>query len=223
MNLRPLCCAAAVALLPACFGPRTSIVSNKAPTAVLAPKRVFVISHLVDRRAGLNWGDEFAQAFEARAAEGLKRCGAEVAAYRVSGIETDSGEALVRQVKDFKPDSLLKVQKTHGLAAAGGGVLLNADYDVTLLQDAPAPAAGAKAKDDEKDKTKDKAKAKDKDALKTAWRASVSFKPSDHSFGVRTFTQDAQSFADEILGKLLADGFFPGCPPAPKPPPASGT
>jgi len=196
VSVRPILYVAAAALMSACFGARTSIVSNKAPTAVLSPKRVFVLSSLVDRQAGLNWGDEFAQAFETRTAETLKRCGAEVASYRISGIETDSDEGLRTQVKDFKPDTVLRVQKTHGTAAAGSGALLAAAYDVALLQEALAPAAGDK----------------DKNALKTVWRASANFTPSVHPFGVQTFTQDGQAFADEILGKLLADGFFPGCP-----------
>ena len=183
--------AAALALAFAGCAASTHFVSNKSKDANPSPRRIYVASHLLDMRAGPNFGENFAGGFDARLTEDFKACGTEVLINEATGHDLDDGE-LTSRIESFKPDTVLMIHKTQW-SVNRLGVLTNATYGFDFLEipDKAGARPGRKARP------------------KAVWRSTMSFRPVDTMLSAWK-TQGA-SVADDLVKRMQDDGFFPGC------------
>ena len=189
--LRTFRVATLAVLLSGCAA-TTRFTSTMAPGANISPKRIFVASHLVDSRGGVNFGEKFAAGFDLRLAEAFKACGVQVLLKSSTGLELDGGE-LAKQLDGFKPDTMMVIRMTHGTVNQYGR-LLRATYGFDLYEAGPARAAGTKTKDA---------------PLKVVWRSTLDFSAG----ATAVFPMDVQggSVADDLAQRMQQDGFFPAC------------
>ena len=172
----------------------TTVVSKRGEGANLSPKRVFVQSHLLDARAGANFGPTFANAFDASLVKILGKCGTQVTVSDLTGIEVDS-DATLKAIEAFAPDTVVVLTKAHGTVAQYGG-LVRATYAFDLYQPTGPgePVAKLLARGA---------------SLKAKWRSTIDFAPGYSMPG--SVELDGKLFATAVTNRLKEDGFFPGC------------
>ncbi len=100
--------------------PRT-IVSARATDADTAPKRVFIVSHLLNKQSGPNFGPLFGKGFEGRIDAALRRCGIETFGFGFTGValNEDAGKLL----EAFRPDAVLVLRRTAGTVNQYGSLV----------------------------------------------------------------------------------------------------
>ena len=174
----------------------TVVYSKRIPEADTAPRRVFVLSRLLDT-GGPSFGPVFAKAFEGRFDAALRRCGIQTAGYASTGLET--GDDIDRPLNAFRPDALVVVRMTYGTVDQLG-VLLNGTIEITLYGGTTAP-----------DGTKPIGQ-----KPKVLWKGAAIFAhgglplPLDR-LGFTAMAAKAEAFADDMSNRMKEDGFFPGC------------
>jgi hypothetical protein len=112
-------------LFSACVTP-TQISSNKAQDYTAEPKRVFVVTDV-----GTDFGEDFANAFQAKLLAIAADCGSAAQLSRISALELDD-RARVREVDTFKPDTFLSIRRNGGTKLPNGA-LVDVIYDVRLI------------------------------------------------------------------------------------------
>ena len=169
-------------------------MSKRAEQANLSPKRIFVESHLLDARAGANFGPTFANAFDAALVTILRNCGTQVTVTDLTGIEVDN-DATLKAIEALAPDTVVVLTKAHGTVAQYGG-LVRATYAFDLYQPTGPgePVAKLLARGA---------------SLKAKWRSTIDFAPGYSMPG--SVELDGKLFATAVTNRLKEDGFFPGC------------
>jgi predicted membrane protein len=168
-------------LLAGCGAATLRVMSNKADEANTSPKRIFVQSHLVNSTRGVNFGPDFARAFNEHLIESLGKCGTTATVYNVTGLELGNG-AILKEIEAFKPDALMTVTRTGGVLWGEGGKLATAIFDVSLY---------------------------DATRKKVAWRAFLDFRRGGTL--ITSAESAGRLMATDLLNQLRKDGFFPGC------------
>jgi len=112
-------------LLTACVAP-TQIASNKAQDYTAQPRRLFVVTDV-----GTDFGEDFANSFQAKLIAITADCGAAAELSRISALELDD-RSRANEVATFKPDTFLSIRRNGGTKLSNGA-LLDVVYDVRLL------------------------------------------------------------------------------------------
>jgi hypothetical protein len=180
---------AAIAAASACAAPARIVFSKRAPDADTAPRRVFILSRLLEA-GGPSFGPVFAKAFEGRFDAALRGCGVQTGGYASTGMEL--GDDLDRPANAYRPDAVVIVRMSHGTVDQFGA-LLNGTIEITVYG-GTAGANGARIAGQKP---------------KMLWKGAAIF--AHGGLGFTAMASKAEAFADDMSNKMKDDGFFPGC------------
>ncbi len=206
--------AASAVLALSCVPVSTVVMSQRHPDAPVSPKRIFVVSSLVDGRQGPTLGRWFEKAVEARLAASLQRCGVEVAGWAATGLE--SRRDIATAAAEFRPDAILTLGYEQILTDAARRAILRATIRISLLdasgahRPAPGGPAPLRVAYPSPRPVLDLGDAED-DEARTLWQSDATVEPGTALSRREFAARGADGFVDAIVKRLQADGFFPGC------------
>jgi hypothetical protein len=181
--------AALTLVVTSCTPARTVVVSRKPTETPASPKRIFIVSRLLETGGSPGMGTKFEKMLEARFVANLRRCGVEAGGVALTGFE--SSRELAKAVKGFAPDAVLRLSPVSVLLAPQGASTLTATFQFAL-----ADVSSADPEDE-----------------REIWLAKASLFRGDTTFGANGFEHAGEAFVDEVVNKMKTDGFFPGCAP----------
>lgn len=177
-------------LAAACATPPRIVFSKRAPDADTSPRRVFILSRLLERGSP-TFGPVFAKAFEGRFDAALRRCGMQTAGYAASGLEV--GEEIDRPMEGRWLDAVVIVRMSHGTVDQFGA-LVSGTIEITVFG-GTVGGDGTKAV---------------RQRPRMLWNGAAVF--AHAGLGFTAMAAKAEEFADDLSNKMKEDGFFPGCP-----------
>jgi len=214
-QLRGWAIAASTMVTLSCVPVSTVVVSRRHPDASVSPRRIFVVSSLLDGRRGPTMGRWFEKAVESRLAASLHRCGVEVAGWAATGLE--SKRDIASAAAEFRPDAILTLGYESILTDVERRSILRATIRVSLLdaagaaRDAPGgPAPLRVAYHPSTRPALDLGDGAD-DEVRTLWQSDATLAPGPALSRREFAARGADDFVDAIVRRMQADGFFPGC------------